>query len=140
MRTETDTCWIMLGTDGQHVSLGRTEPSEAEIATASDAFAAQGLSGWLARMRGDYYSRGKVIIDFINDSGFGAIGTPEMCRSYELIAREIFPHFQGQHHSTMQAAIRAQKMRPDLAVVHAKAVETAQAIYDSEKAARTAAG
>ena len=35
--------------------------------------------------------------------------------------------------------IRAQKMRPDLAVVHAKAVETAQAIYDSEKAARTAA-
>jgi len=113
----------------------------------------------------------KEMIDFINDSGFGAIGTPEMCRaqierlwkqsnggfgayltlahnwaksdatkkSYELIAREVFPHFQGQHHSTMRAAIRAQKMRPDLAVVHAKAVETAQAIYDSEKAARTAA-
>jgi limonene 1,2-monooxygenase len=60
-------------------------------------------------------------------------------KSYELIAREVFPHFQGQHHSTMQAAIRAQKMRPDLAVVHAKAVETAQAIYDSEKAARAAA-
>ncbi len=40
----------------------------------------------------------------------------------------------------MQAAIRAQKMRPDLAVVLAKAVETAQAMYDSEKAARTAAG
>lgn len=113
----------------------------------------------------------KEMIDFINDSGFGAIGTPEMCRaqierlwkqsnggfgayltlahnwanfeatkkSYELIAREVFPHFQGQHYSTMQAAIRAQKMRPDLAVVHAKAVETAQAIYDSEKAARAAA-
>ena len=113
----------------------------------------------------------KEMIAFINDSGFGAIGTPEMCRaqierlwkqsnggfgayltlahnwaksdatkkSYELIAREVFPHFQGQHHSTMRAAIRAQKMRPDLAVVHAKAVETAQAIYDSEKAARTAA-
>jgi hypothetical protein len=60
-------------------------------------------------------------------------------RSYELIAREVFPHFQGQHHSTMRAAIRAQKMRPDLAIVHAKAVETAQAIYASEKAARAAA-
>ncbi|MCA3360878.1 MAG: hypothetical protein INF74_02905 [Roseomonas sp.] len=49
--------WIVLGADGRHVSLGRTEPSEAEIATASDALAAQGLSGWLARMQGDYYSR-----------------------------------------------------------------------------------
>lgn len=110
----------------------------------------------------------REMIDFINDSGFGAIGTPEMCRaqidrlwkqsnggfgayltlahnwanfeatkkSYELIAREVFPHFQNQHHSTVQAAMRAQKMRPDLAAVHAKAVETAQAVYAAEKAAR----
>jgi hypothetical protein len=63
MRTETETRWIVLGTDGRHVSLGRTEPSEAEIATASDALAAQGLSGWLARMQGDYYSRRKVTLE-----------------------------------------------------------------------------
>ena len=63
MRTETDTRWMVLGTDGRHVSLGRTEPSEAEIASASDALAAQGLSGWLARMQGDYYSRGKVTLE-----------------------------------------------------------------------------
>ena len=49
--------WVVLGSDGRHVSLGRTEPSEAEVNTASDALAAQGLSGWLARMQGDYYSR-----------------------------------------------------------------------------------
>ncbi|MFM7780000.1 MAG: hypothetical protein ACKPB8_14805 [Alphaproteobacteria bacterium] len=55
--------WIVLGTDGRHVSLGRTEPSEAEIATASDALATQGLSGWLARMQGEYYSRGKVTVE-----------------------------------------------------------------------------
>ena len=55
--------WIVLGTDGRHVSLGRTEPTEAEIATASDALAAQGLSGWLARMQGDYYSRGRVTLE-----------------------------------------------------------------------------
>ena len=63
MRTETETRWIVLGTDGRHVSLGRTEPSEAEIATASDALAVQGLSGWLARMQGHYYSRGKVTLE-----------------------------------------------------------------------------
>ena len=63
MHAETETRWIILGTDGRHVSLGRTEPSEAEIATASDALAAQGLSGWLARMQGEYYSRGKVTVE-----------------------------------------------------------------------------
>ena len=63
MRTETETRWMVLGTNGRHVSLGRTKPSEAEIATASDALAAQGLSGWLARMQGDYYSRGKVMLE-----------------------------------------------------------------------------
>ena len=53
----------MLGADGRHVSLGRTEPSEAEVKAASDALAAQGLSGWLARMQGNYYSRGKVTLE-----------------------------------------------------------------------------
>lgn len=110
----------------------------------------------------------KEMIDFINDSGFGAIGTPDMARaqidrlwtqsnggfgaylmlahnwanfeatkkSYDLIAREVAPHFQGQHMSTMDAALRAQKMRPELAEVHAKAVETAQERYAAEKDAR----
>jgi hypothetical protein len=63
MRIETETRWIVLGTDGRHVSLCRTEPSEVEIATASDALAAQGLSGWLARMEGEYYSRRKVTLE-----------------------------------------------------------------------------
>jgi DNA-binding transcriptional MocR family regulator len=63
MNARTETRWIVLGADGRHVSLGRTEPSEAEIATASHALAAQGLSGWLARMQGEYYSRGKVMLE-----------------------------------------------------------------------------
>ena len=63
MQAETETCWIVLGTDVRHVSLGRTEPSEAEIATASDALAAQGLSGWLVCMQGHYYSRRKVTLE-----------------------------------------------------------------------------
>jgi hypothetical protein len=63
MQAETETRWMILGADGRHVSLGRTEPSEAEIATASDALAAQGLSGWLARMQGEYYSRSKISVE-----------------------------------------------------------------------------
>ena len=55
--------WVVLGSDGRHVSLGRTEPSEAEVNTASDALATQGLSGWLARMQGDYYSRARVTLE-----------------------------------------------------------------------------
>ena len=69
MRSETETRWIMLGTDGRHVSLGRTEPSEAEVLAASNALAAQGLSGWLARMQGEYYSRGKVMLESIKRIG-----------------------------------------------------------------------
>ena len=69
MRTETGTRWMVLGADGRHVSLGRTEPNEAEIATASDALAAQGLSGWLARLHGAYYSRGKVMLEPIKRIG-----------------------------------------------------------------------
>ncbi|MCA3409194.1 MAG: hypothetical protein INF54_17860 [Roseomonas sp.] len=69
MRIETETRWIVLGTDGRHVSLGRSEPSEAEIATASEALAAQGLSGWLARMQGDYYSRRKVTLESLQRIG-----------------------------------------------------------------------
>ena len=62
MHAETETRWIVLGTDGRHVSLGRVEPSEAEVLAASDALAAQGLSGWLARMQGEYYSRRRVTL------------------------------------------------------------------------------
>jgi len=63
MRTQTETRWIVLGTDGRHFSLGRTKPTETEVLAASDTLAAQGLSGWLARLQGDYYSRGKVTLE-----------------------------------------------------------------------------
>ncbi|MCA3284905.1 MAG: hypothetical protein ING16_18815 [Roseomonas sp.] len=71
MHAETETRWIVLGRDGRHVSLGRTEPSEAEVASASDALAAQGLSGWLARMQGDYYSRARVTLEPLRAIGAG---------------------------------------------------------------------
>ncbi len=63
MQAETETRWMILGADGRHVSLGRSEPNEAEITVASDALAAQRLTGWLARMQGEYYSRRKVTLE-----------------------------------------------------------------------------
>ena len=63
MKATTKTRWIVLGTDGRHVSLGRGEPSEAEAKAAREALAAQGLFGQLARLQGDYYSRGKVMLE-----------------------------------------------------------------------------
>ena len=110
----------------------------------------------------------KEMIEFVNESGFGAIGTPDMAvaqinrllkqsnggfgaylmlahnwadpgatkRSYELIAREVMPHFQGHHMATMGAAARAEKLRPELAAVHEKAVAEMTERYAAEKAAR----
>jgi limonene 1,2-monooxygenase len=57
-------------------------------------------------------------------------------RSYVLIARHVFPHFQGHHASTMQAAERARAARPALAEVHSKAVEVATQKYADEVASR----
>ena len=108
----------------------------------------------------------KEMISFVNDSGFGAIGTPEMCtaqierlmaqsnggfgcylmmahnwanpqatvRSYELVARHVMPRFQGHHGASMDAARRAREARPELAAVHAQAVEDARVRYEQAKA------
>ncbi|MCG8359346.1 MAG: LLM class flavin-dependent oxidoreductase, partial [Kiloniellales bacterium] len=110
----------------------------------------------------------KEMIDFVNESGFGAIGTPDMAvaqikrlqeqsnggfgaylmlahnwadpertrKSYELIAREVMPHFQGHHQPTIDPAVRAKKLRPELAEVHQKAVDQMSKQYAEEKAAR----
>ena len=110
----------------------------------------------------------KEMIEFVNESGFGAIGTPDMAvaqierlmkqsnggfgaylmlahnwadpaathKSYELIARHVMPHFQGQHQPTMDAAARARASRPELADIHMKAVEDMGKKYEAEKAAR----
>jgi len=109
----------------------------------------------------------KEMISFVNDSGFGAIGTPDMVhaqidrlwkqsnggfgaylllahnwanfdatrKSYELIARHVFPQWQGQG-ATLGAAARARARRPALAEVHSKAVKAANQRFQAEVAAR----
>jgi limonene 1,2-monooxygenase len=108
------------------------------------------------------------MIRFINDTGLGVIGTPDMAaaqierlwaqsnggfgcymllgqnwadreatlRSVELIAREVMPRFQGHALPTLHAAERARAARPDLAAVHARAVDAARERYEAETRAR----
>lgn len=48
--------WIVLGTDGRYVTLGRaSDPSEEEVRGAEEALRTQGLAGWLAVMEGNPY-------------------------------------------------------------------------------------
>jgi len=48
--------WIVLGTDGRYVTLGRaSDPSDEEVRGAEEALRAQGLAGWLAVMEGNPY-------------------------------------------------------------------------------------
>ncbi|MCA3273834.1 MAG: hypothetical protein ING12_17800 [Roseomonas sp.] len=92
MQAETEIRWMILGADGRHVSLGRTEPSEAEIATASDALAAQGLSGWLVRMQGDYYSRARVKLEPLRAIGVAPEANWQAALAAFLAARHRATH------------------------------------------------
>jgi len=110
----------------------------------------------------------KEMISFVNDQGFGAIGTPDMVnaqidrlwkqsnggfgacltlahnwanfdatrKSYDLVARHVFPEWQGQAQSPLDASARARASRPELAAVHSAAVEAAAKRYADETAAR----
>jgi limonene 1,2-monooxygenase len=57
-------------------------------------------------------------------------------RSYELIAQEVLPRFQGQAQTTLDAARRAEAARPELAQDAMKAVEAMTAKHQAELAER----
>jgi limonene 1,2-monooxygenase len=108
------------------------------------------------------------MIDFVNNSGFGAIGTPEDCvaqierlwkqsnggfgaylllahnwanpeatrRSFELVAREVMPYFQGHHHPAIDATNHARALRAELMTAQTEAVDAARTRYQVELAGR----
>jgi hypothetical protein len=46
--------WVVLGTDGRYVTLGRaSDPSEDEVRRAEEALRVQGMAGWIAVMEGN---------------------------------------------------------------------------------------
>lgn len=108
------------------------------------------------------------MIDFVSESGMGAIGTPEDVRgqidrlvaqsnggfgaflmlahewanpaatrrSYELIASDVMPHYQGQAVATRQAWERASAQRPVLLEAQRQAIESVTARHVAELAAK----
>ncbi|MBO0730622.1 MAG: LLM class flavin-dependent oxidoreductase [Acidimicrobiaceae bacterium] len=110
----------------------------------------------------------REMIDFVNDTGVGSIGTVEDAvaqidrlmkqsnggfgcymllahewanpeathRSFELISQHVFPQFQGQAWSTLQAKERARSTRPEMAAEHLKAVEDVAARYQAQIAGK----
>ena len=76
----------------------------------------------------------KEMISFVNDSGFGAIGTPE--RASAQIGRHVFPRWHGHQGSTLRASARARAARPDLAEIHSNAVEAVTPRGQEETAKR----
>jgi limonene 1,2-monooxygenase len=52
-----------------------------------------------------------------------------------MVARHVFPRWQGQM-ATLGAADRARASRPELAAIHAQAVEAATARFHKETAER----
>ncbi|MEV6244008.1 LLM class flavin-dependent oxidoreductase [Lentzea sp. NPDC051838] len=103
------------------------------------------------------------VIDFVNNSGMGVIGTPEQARaqvqrlwnqsngfgsmllmahdwatpeattrSAQLVAEEVFPHFQGQAQPTLDAAERAAAARDGHNQRQLAAIEHMTAKYQQE--------
>lgn len=53
-----ETRWLVLSTDGRHVTLGRhRDPEPDEILQAENALKGQNMSGWLVLMKGGYYTQ-----------------------------------------------------------------------------------
>ena len=57
-------------------------------------------------------------------------------RSFDLFARNVAPHFQGQAHSTLDSKSRARAARPVLAESNMRAVEAVTAKYEAELKAK----
>jgi len=63
---EQQTTWIVLGTDGRHVSIGRhREPDDEDLQRVSDGLAAAGQQGGLAMLYGDYWASKGVRLDVL---------------------------------------------------------------------------
>ncbi len=80
--------WIVLGTNGKHVTIGRdTGPTEEEVAVAEAALLSQGLSGWLVSMKANYYSRHEPFLSMVRALGNPKTTFDESVRAF-LVERE----------------------------------------------------
>jgi hypothetical protein len=84
-----ETRWIVLCTDGRHTTLGRhRDPDEGDITRAGTALAAAGLAGWLAVMKGGYYTRAQPELLMVRALTGEPAGWEDAARAFEAIRQE----------------------------------------------------
>lgn len=80
----SETRWIILATDGRHVTIGRhTDPTPEEISRAEAALASSGLAGWLAVLKGGYYRQRKPSLLMVRPLGNPACQWAEAVEAFE---------------------------------------------------------
>ena len=95
-RPNIETRWIVLSTDGQHVTLGRhTDPTQEEVAAAEAALATRGLAGWLVVMKGGYYVRRKPSLMMVRPLANPVRAFDEAAADFEAKRRGTLAIFSG---------------------------------------------
>ncbi|WP_424140338.1 hypothetical protein [Roseomonas chloroacetimidivorans] len=81
--------FILLGSDGRHVLLGRQcEPDAAEVGQIAALLAAKNLGGWVALMRGDYWHRQRrVSLERIREAAPSSIPFDQAEAAFQAIRR-----------------------------------------------------
>jgi limonene 1,2-monooxygenase len=115
-------------------------PDTTDVAEMADAMNASGFA--VIGTVDDAIAQIQRLID--QSGGFGTFLTmaqewadrPAMWRSYELMARYVFPHFQGSARSTTDSRDWAAENRPEFISAATSAVMTAVQSHHQEKAER----
>jgi hypothetical protein len=86
----TETRWIVLCSDGRHSSLGRhSDPTEEELASVAASLTSAGLSGWLAVMKGAYYTRARPELLMVRPLAGEPGAWEEAARAFEAIRQGV---------------------------------------------------
>jgi hypothetical protein len=89
MQSAKETRWIVLCTDGRHTTLGRhSDPDEGDITRAGAALAQAGLAGWLAVMKGGYYTRAQPELLMVKPLAGDPAGWEDAARAFETIRQQ----------------------------------------------------
>jgi hypothetical protein len=70
MSKYAETRYLIVAEDGRYVTLGRAyAPTPEEVEKCSEGLVKQGLGGWYAIMRGDYWGRREPTLEAVQEVG-----------------------------------------------------------------------
>jgi hypothetical protein len=89
MTHAVETRWIILCSNGQHSTIGRhRDPEESDIEKAREGLAAAGLSGWLAILKGGYYTRARGELLMVRPLGDDPGSWEQAVAAFQAIRQE----------------------------------------------------